>query len=358
MAKNRKRRNSGVAGTSEDVEGGGVDEDGEKRVSLDTPYETLVWARVKGYPWWPAVIVPYKTVLFLRPNSSVPEPDTSKLVCQFLSDGRISLVDPTHIRLYHLHKNLVPPSHPFFDQVLHACAAAEAYEKCDDSKTRMVSADADEVANSDAIARALSSVKKDRDNAREEVATVRSLLQDAQETIHELKDELKDQVKEKEKRVKTLKKRNDELLAEQNRLKSRLRKKPGAIESAAVAAQNGDSNAESFALTTANSTAPISIPSRRKTPPRNRNKLESSVRKFSSRNARRAQGGRAVSSSHSKYDVRGVSWRRNNNSNENGTDNKRSSYRHTASSKAVSSASGSRRRKREEVAEEDVVILD
>lgn len=86
-----------------------------------------------GYPWWPALTVPYETVLFLPVDSEVPRPDRSKVVLQFFSDGRISLVRPQDVQLFDASsgKALLPKQGTqFASQVHHAYDAANAYALC------------------------------------------------------------------------------------------------------------------------------------------------------------------------------------------------------------------------------------
>lgn len=359
------------SGASEGGNGnGGGDDDGELKVDLNLPIGTIVWARVSGYPWWPALIVPYKTVLFLPPKEPLPAPDPTKLVCQFLSDGRISLVDPTCVKLYHHRKNTVPKGHPFWEQIMHACEAAVAYDNCDN----------DPNPNAVTNTNTTSAVENARDKALEEVITVRALMQNAFERI----DILKEQIRATENLNKLLKKKNEDLLAEQNRMKKSVfemvfdTKSPdfGATTSAAAVEQNADANAESNSKW--NSPVPPPLPptsppspgpSSRRHLARNRSKSNTPVSKPIRRNARRSRGGREVSSAFSNYNRRTVSRTRNsdgngddnnNNNNDHNDNNKnnRTSYIHTTSSRATAGASGTPTRQEDDDKEEEEIVLD
>ena len=92
------------------------------------PTGTVVWARVQGYPWWPALVVPYEATLFLPPNAEVPAPDETLVVCQFFSDGRISLVAPRDVRLFQGNRHLLPRrGTALFTIITHAVNAGDAW---------------------------------------------------------------------------------------------------------------------------------------------------------------------------------------------------------------------------------------
>lgn len=102
-----------------------------KSVSFNTnPFDVAVLYRV-GYPWWPALIVPYETVLFLPQNSLVPRHDDNKLPLQFFSDGRISLLPPQDVQIFDGGKALLPrQGTQFFAQIHHAYDSADTYAQC------------------------------------------------------------------------------------------------------------------------------------------------------------------------------------------------------------------------------------
>ena len=88
----------------------------------------VVWAKVEGYPYWPALIVPYETSMFLPPGSQVPDQNDNLFVCQFFSDGRISLVSPKNIQSFEGNSDLmVNQNHSFFPVIKQAVIAGYAW---------------------------------------------------------------------------------------------------------------------------------------------------------------------------------------------------------------------------------------
>ena len=63
---------------------------------------TVIWGHISGFPWWPGLVVPYETVLFLPPDVEVPSRNDDLIVVQWFSDGRISQLSPKHVEPYQL----------------------------------------------------------------------------------------------------------------------------------------------------------------------------------------------------------------------------------------------------------------
>lgn len=88
---------------------------------------TVVWGRVKGFPWWPGLVVPYELVLFLPAGADVPTHDPAKVVLQFFSDGRISLLKLRDIQLFVGNEDLVHGAGRYKGIIERATNAAQAW---------------------------------------------------------------------------------------------------------------------------------------------------------------------------------------------------------------------------------------
>lgn len=50
---------------------------------------TVVWARVEGWPWWPAVVVPQERALFMRREASRPGMRAVKATVHLFVEGKL-----------------------------------------------------------------------------------------------------------------------------------------------------------------------------------------------------------------------------------------------------------------------------
>ncbi len=97
---------------------------------------TVVWGHISGYPWWPGLVVPYETVLFLPPDAEIPKRDDNMIVVQWFSDGRISQLPMKDVELYRQGRRPVSQSGIFSDKALdRAVNAANAWLRPQASNT-------------------------------------------------------------------------------------------------------------------------------------------------------------------------------------------------------------------------------
>lgn len=71
---------------------------------------TVVWARLEGFPWWPGVVVAPETQLFGAPERGRPKKKTqneaNKRTVHFFADGTLCAVEVENLRVFHLHRSL------------------------------------------------------------------------------------------------------------------------------------------------------------------------------------------------------------------------------------------------------------
>lgn len=84
---------------------------------------TVVWARVRYYPWWPAVVVPAAYSLFTETATVAGEPGT--LCVLFFADCRLSFLPHQDIKEFTAHRDLHTKDGRWAEKIGKAAAAAE-----------------------------------------------------------------------------------------------------------------------------------------------------------------------------------------------------------------------------------------
>lgn len=85
---------------------------------------TVVWARVKKWPWWPGVVVPFASTLFFRRSASRRRAIAGRVPVQFFCDGNIGQVQPENIRPIEPSAGMIDYDSPVANEIQHAYAAA------------------------------------------------------------------------------------------------------------------------------------------------------------------------------------------------------------------------------------------
>lgn len=85
---------------------------------------TVVWARVKKWPWWPGVVVPFASTLFFPRRASRRRPRSGRVTVQFFCDGHIGQVQPGKIRPLEPSAGRIDYDSPQADRIQHAYASA------------------------------------------------------------------------------------------------------------------------------------------------------------------------------------------------------------------------------------------
>lgn len=91
------------------------------------PLNTVVWARIPSFPWWPAVVVPGQFELFTKQAKdgyelNIDEPD--KICVCFFADGSLATVQKVHARIFHENLRLKVSSGPHKEVIETAVGAA------------------------------------------------------------------------------------------------------------------------------------------------------------------------------------------------------------------------------------------